>query len=848
MRFLLRLALPLLLLAPAVPAQEEGDPGKGKKPAEDARFLIDVRVGFADRSQLVRVNRWNPVFIELENRSKKKEEGIKGELVLTHVVAQERVDRTTTRVAVELPASSKKLVILAEMIEQNDEELLVELMVGRDVILQEPVPFPGILRIGDSCEQMLALSARRQGLGWLEQRPQGGTNPIDYPVRYVVATGADQLPRNWIGWDAIDALVIDDPETLPLDEDQVEALACFVRLGGTLLVTAGRNWQVLASSRLESLLPASLESERMWNAGGGLDLGEALAGFARVDDARVRDVPGVKLTARSGKVVLDAGGAPVAVVQRVGLGRIAVVAYSASEPALRDSSAAHDLVAECLGHPRLRLMREPYSSNQGIACTPPTRGYQYTEAGQERYGGAYAFGRLPDDEDFGWRDLLENAYGEDLLTKIPAWRSVFLFLLVYFFALGPCNYLVFRKLDRLEYAWPASIVIALGFTGVAYAVGLRGGAGSLAVRHLTVIEAGSGSPDGRAVHLLGLAGSGHVEGDFQFAGAEVYVSRMRTRTSRQGHEAETVSVVRGAESVHLEDFRVLARAIRGVEVQRRADLGEGGVEVELVRGHGRWTASLANRTGVALDDPVLVLGAKAIRLEDLPPGAERRLELADSELQERRAVLASWCNDGSHLHPVFGGKSRQTMDQWLANEGDVALPVALLALLPEPGFTMDYEGEPVPAFGPTILVVPAACSLAQGEFDLPGPLWACRVVSAKYPGFWWGLDPREVHSNSVQVEVELEPLCWAAGARVARGALTSPLVAEEGAEVTRSILSWPEGKAPVWARAGDSRQAELPVSLAWVRPGTGRLRLRVGAPQGNIRVGPILLHVEGTNR
>jgi hypothetical protein len=77
-------------------------------------------------------------------------------------------------------------------------------------------------------------------------------------LRVIRGLSPKELPRRWQGLEAVDAMVWDDADPSALSQQQVDALTDWVRHGGRLLITAGRNWQMLASSSLAPVLPVTI--------------------------------------------------------------------------------------------------------------------------------------------------------------------------------------------------------------------------------------------------------------------------------------------------------------------------------------------------------------------------------------------------------------------------------------------------------------------------------------------------------------------------------------------------------------------------------------------------------------
>jgi hypothetical protein len=77
-------------------------------------------------------------------------------------------------------------------------------------------------------------------------------------ARQVRGLSPRELPSAWQGLEPVDAIVWDDADPSELSQQQIEALIGWVKAGGRLLITAGKNWQALAQSPLASALPVTI--------------------------------------------------------------------------------------------------------------------------------------------------------------------------------------------------------------------------------------------------------------------------------------------------------------------------------------------------------------------------------------------------------------------------------------------------------------------------------------------------------------------------------------------------------------------------------------------------------------
>ncbi len=832
-------------LAAQVPAEKDPQGNESGGDESEAYLRVAARIGFADRSRYVKVNRWNPITVELENRATRKDQGVKGWIRVWHDVPVERADDTSSLVPVELPPMSKKLLVLPEMVEEDDNEVRVELLVGGQVVAADGVLLTDLTRVGELCDLVLTISPRSAALGWLESRPIRPTDPFEYPARFVLPVRPRDLPEQWITWEGADILLIDDPEELSLGSEQVEALRTFVRLGGTLVVGTGRNAAVLAESALEPLLPAALGPEHMWvrtSAGPGpeQDLTAAVEAATGTRESQVADAPGVRLLPRRGRVSASAGAFPLVVEESMGLGRIVQFAFAVSEPVLVRSEAIRAFVRARMGTATRRILREPYEKFEGTTYSSPDPGIDPSswlpgaqEGGRFTSFGPGGFARLVRPP--GWRDVVESSLLEDLLTRIPPWRVVFLFALTYFLAMIPGCFLLFRAVDRLEWAWPAMVLVSLAFSGIAYAHGLRGGASTLMLKHVSLVHAGSGSPEGRAIDLIGLASAGHVRGDFGFDAAERYVTRLRTREDKRGLEREKVVRSYKPEGPVLQDFRVLARSIRGVEILRRESLGEG-VQVRIERGAGQYDVRVFNGTDQELREPLLVLGGGAFPVPggSIPALGERSVVVQDHQLVKLDFALTTWIQT-LNLSEELGGQSRNALLGIGKNEMVGPLSLSLLAALEAPGFSMTFDNKPLPAYGVTLLAVRAEAVLARGEFTLAPGDWRLRAEASGHRGFQWSPSEGEVEALCEEATFVLKPLFWSPDAQVASGSCSirvRPTIGE-GAPVTAVLLPWRLGKASGPGLSVDpSGRHPIPLDRGLIDPHSGSIRVRAGSETG----------------
>lgn len=77
-------------------------------------------------------------------------------------------------------------------------------------------------------------------------------------TRLVRALAPRELPSRWLGLSGVDAIIWDDADPSMLSQQQVDALMEWIKMGGRILITSGKNWQNLSRSPLAAVLPVTI--------------------------------------------------------------------------------------------------------------------------------------------------------------------------------------------------------------------------------------------------------------------------------------------------------------------------------------------------------------------------------------------------------------------------------------------------------------------------------------------------------------------------------------------------------------------------------------------------------------
>jgi hypothetical protein len=309
------------------------------------------------------------------------------------------------------------------------------------------------------------------------------------------------LAASALEWTTIAYLLWDDWQPADLTPAQQQALLDWLHWGGQLLVSGPETLETLRGSFLEPYLPA--RSAGTWDidraALAPLDepvwaRGEALGKF---------DKPwaGVKLLASEDAhlpIEAEGGKPPLVAERRVGRGRVIVSAFRLNERELSQWPGYDRLMNACLLRRPARRFSKVQETAQvqwadGRAKTaartsglryfsrdaePATDSASISMASTVPKRAAPATSASDDLEDeipvgpgvAGWNDasettlLARQALRDAAGIVVPSAMFVVWVLVTYIVVLVPLNWIVFRLLGRVEWAWFAAPLIAIGFT------------------------------------------------------------------------------------------------------------------------------------------------------------------------------------------------------------------------------------------------------------------------------------------------------------------------------------------------------------------------------------------------
>jgi hypothetical protein len=425
----------------------------GGLPAAAQTSLVEL-VARAGYDGAFRPGLWAPVWVEAANNG----DDLTGQIIIRPETSGDGLPNAFST-PVTLASGARQTIPLYITPQPFATQLRVELMDDSGVVRASQTVAVRSLDATDTL--YLVFNDTPTGIIDLTEAAFGGSiaAQANWPV--------SQLPESGELLRAVDVILFDDVDTTGLTQRQKDALREWVAGGGHLIAAGGANWQATDAGLLE-LLPVLPETSTT------VDTLAPLAAALRLppDAAGQLDSRGGIVvttgTLADDAVVLAAldDGTPLAARRSLGAG---VIDFLAADPNAEPLRSWGFLPALWL---TLQTTRAPQPGwTQG-----------YTNA----------------DQSIRAAEILPG------VDAVPDILPLVAFLALYVAIIGPANYLLLKRLNRLEWAWatiPASIAL---FTVAAWALGYSLRGDDAILNRLTVVQAWAGEPRARFDGIIGV--------------------------------------------------------------------------------------------------------------------------------------------------------------------------------------------------------------------------------------------------------------------------------------------------------------------------------------------------------
>ena len=283
----------------------------------------------------------------------------------------------------------------------------------------------------------------------------------------VVPLVGKEAPNSFLGYDGVDIIVLGNEDFEQFTNEQNNAIEQWVLRGGTLIVPAGVKPERFRRWPLRHLFPCSLEKTSQMSS-----ISDLANQFRRTQEDLAVEVTRPFLVTdcvpgKNTRVLYRQGNKPLVVEGHQGAGRVICLSFDV---------AKSPLALQSLSWLRLRMWR----------MLMPWRGFRARNV--EPLTIAEAWSRhepVPFSQVKG--ELVRQALRIDTVEP-PSATLVFFFVLSYVILVGPVQYIWLRRLQRLEWAWIGTPLVALLYFCVAFIVGSYRLGGQRICRQLTILS------------------------------------------------------------------------------------------------------------------------------------------------------------------------------------------------------------------------------------------------------------------------------------------------------------------------------------------------------------------------
>ena len=747
---------------------------------------------------------WLPLRITLENSGP----DLDGEVQVTVLGYG---GSSTYAVSASLPQTSRKQLTLYVLPNSYSRKLTVNLVAEMELLLGQEVE---VLPLSNIHYLIGVVAANPTPLSLLAGLDLEGRERTE-----VVSFSSNQLPERVEGVRSFDCLVINDVDTSTLSSAQRTALAQWVGLGGRLVVGGGPGAQRTLTELPDGLLPASIQ--------GTLEMTTLAALEVFAGGKEQIKVPGpfvvAPVDAEGASTLVMEGDVPLVIERGLGDGFVDYVALDLT-------LSPFDAWAGSLAFWR-NLLQPGAAYPEHL---PPDVSPRQMSARQMMYA-------------------LQNVPALDLASI----RWLAILLAAYVVLVGPVNYLLLRRLKRLDWAWLTIPALTIAFSAGAFGMGYTLRGSELILNKISIMQAVPGSPAAVVRSYVGLfsptrraydisVGVGILRASTELgevlSKGDALVSPLTSdydpweRTNVGGNmtvlQGEP-SLVRGLSVNQWSMQTFMAESVTAEPLDIEADL-----EVR----EGLLVGTVTNGTGRRLSDCVLVMSRNYARLGDIEAGesVEVDLDLVGKSLEQFEELAWRIFEEGfdrpepddrqaelrrqileSVFNPYEGGLFR------LGTSPDVTF----FGWLDESPPDVAVEGYALAAQETSLLLTRLPFSFGERRMSVPAGIYSRHLVEGS--GEFGPCDPMlgSFHLGMGWVTVELRPPAGLPGLSVEEMRL---VVSGDGGwwEVPQtSVYDW---QSEAWVVMEDISMGrnEVEDHDRFVHPTTGAIRVKLESSGG----------------
>jgi hypothetical protein len=426
------------------------------------------------------------------------------------------------------------------------------------------------------------------------------------------------IPDNAVGLRSIDAIVLSEVNTETLSNDQRQALREWVESGGQLILMGGNSWGRVRSGFSPSLLPLDITNYS--------NLGN-LSNLVMQNGEPLKDVPNLSKPAAfargqavNGSRVLSylqegQGTAPVIAERRLGAGRIVATALDLTvSPMLEWSNSP-------------QLWQDLFNYN----ITPYNQ--LYSENNPQIKTGA---------------DMLSFVSNISEL-RLPDVTPFFLLGLVYLLLVAPLNYVVLKKVGRLELAWFTIPILGAVFTGVGFWYANLQPPGQVLINQMSVVQVGTDQENAQVRSYAAVFSPEEREYDIRPDSentGRVLMTPLIRNTGSSVPDADVPRTTVQGEQNRLDSYRIGQWNAQGFSLEANVPARSFQVTADLQFAGDKIIGTIRNTTSTPLRSTLLVLGDTVMRFKEvIEPGETVSV---DFTLPAPTAAVRGFCQTATY--------------------------------------------------------------------------------------------------------------------------------------------------------------------------------------------------------
>ena len=449
-------------------------PGIGEAQTRIRLHIDSVQVGFGQSAPIAEFKSgfWTPVYVDV---TAGPEGTPRGEISIESADSDEVPNRYTVPLP-QLDSNERATVLAFTKPGSTNSEITVRARIDDRIITTNSDHY---FAMGLDQQLILAVGSALPGLRPALNpalKPAEEEEPLakeNTPRRLALVDDIRMLPNRWFAYDGLDLLLLStgnrDFVTALLNEREgrKEAMAEWLRRGGRMIISVGRNQDIVSKlEAIEAILPVTLDGTKQlprllsmakWNdsqhsplegAGPGNNPGGARAPVvvAKVEPKRGREIE---------NLLAEPDGTPVIVRGPYGLGRVTVVALD-----LDQQSA----FANWMRDPQKTKEAQKDFWKQMLKETAPPLPTESNNPNAPRVNPVYG-----NSQNYDLASMLQMNLEDFEDVPVISFGWVALFILLYILVVGPLDYLFLKKVvKRLELTWITFPTVVITISVAAY--------------------------------------------------------------------------------------------------------------------------------------------------------------------------------------------------------------------------------------------------------------------------------------------------------------------------------------------------------------------------------------------